>query len=156
MTHSPPDTPGVLAPPPLIFLSGLAIGLLLTWIAPRPFLPAPFNWIAGSIFIAAGLLLGLSALLALRRGGTPADPYEAPVAIVTGGPYRFSRNPIYLGFNFIYIGVGLLFNSAWALLLLPIVLVVIHLGVIVREERYLERKFGQAYLGYKASVRRWL
>src|SRR5262245_50225526 len=156
MTHRPSDTPGVIAPPPLIFLAGLALGLLVNWIRPLPFLPGPYNWILGLVLLLTGLALGLSALLTLQRAGTPADPYESPVAIATGGPYRFSRNPIYLGFTFIYIGVACLFASLWALLLLPLALAVVHYGVVVREERYLEQKFGEGYLRYKAAVRRWL
>lgn len=156
MIHDQSDTPGVIAPPPLIFFGGLAISLLVNWFVPLPLVPAPFNWMIGLILIALGLWLGASAFRAMRRAGTPVDPYESPTALVAEGPFRVSRNPIYLGFTLIYLGFACTFNALWAILFLPISLALIHFGVIVREERYLERKFGETYSRYKASVRRWL
>jgi protein-S-isoprenylcysteine O-methyltransferase Ste14 len=107
----------------------------------------------------AVLLLGLVALPALRqfiRAGTHPEPWKPTTALVTDGPYRFSRNPMYLGFTFIYLGVACWVNTAWPVVLLPLVLLVMQYGVILREEAYLERKFGEEYRAFRRRVRRWL
>ena len=93
---------------------------------------------------------------ALRRADTPISPNEPTTRLVTEGPFRYTRNPDYLSASIIYAGVASLANALWAILLLPIVLVVTQRDVIEREERYLERKFGEEYLRYKARVRRWI
>ncbi len=84
------------------------------------------------------------------------DPWRASSALVTSGPYRFTRNPMYLGMASLYAGIALAFGLLWSLALLLAVLVVIDRGVIAREERYLERRFGDEYRIYKQQVRRWL
>ncbi|MGH8488876.1 MAG: methyltransferase family protein [Gammaproteobacteria bacterium] len=106
--------------------------------------------------IALGVLIAAFALSALHRARTPVNPYAPTTALVTGGPFRFSRNPLYLALTVIYLGAAGLLNSLWPVLLLPGLLWFMHWGVIIREERYLERKFGPAYQEYKARVRRWL
>jgi protein-S-isoprenylcysteine O-methyltransferase Ste14 len=90
------------------------------------------------------------------RAGTPTNPYKPSSGIVTEGPFRYTRNPAYLSMTTIYAGIAALARASWAFLLLPVALGVIRRGVIEREERYLERKFGEEYLRYKASVRRWI
>ena len=97
----------------------------------------------------------VSFLAAFRRARTPVDPYETTTAIVTGGPYRLSRNPGYLGMALTYAGICLLAGALWALVPLIGAVIVIDRGVIRREERYLQAKFGQEYLRYKAHTRRW-
>ena len=92
----------------------------------------------------------------MRRAGTNVNPRDPTTAIVVEGPFRFSRNPLYLSLILAYLGITLLVNALWPLLLLPPLLVVLHWGVIAREERYLEAKFGESYRVYKARVRRWL
>ena len=92
----------------------------------------------------------------MSQAGTSLRTSDPTTAIVVQGPFRFSRNPIYLAATVLYLGVAAAVNALWAIVLLPVVLAVISLGVIDREERYLERKFGEEYLRYKASVRRWL
>lgn len=156
MPHRNPDHPAISAPPPFIFLFSIVVGWLLNWVIPLPLLYPLWGWIVGLMFMAVGLLLGFSALFAMRRSGTPVDPYETPTALVVDGPYRFTRNPIYLGFTFITLGLVCLINSLWLVLLLPLTLIVVDRGVIAREEIYLERKFGEAYTSYKARVRRWI
>lgn len=96
------------------------------------------------------------AFVTLRRAGTSASPYRPSAALTTTGPFRFSRNPIYLAMTGLYLGVSLLVNSVWPLLLLAPLLLVMHRGVILREERYLSAKFGEVYAAYKSGVRRWL
>ena len=93
---------------------------------------------------------------ALRNAGTPASPYKPVSRVVTEGPFYYTRNPGYLSMAMIYSGIASLANALWAILLLPVALLVIHRGVIEREERYLEGKFGEEYLRYKAQVRRWI
>jgi protein-S-isoprenylcysteine O-methyltransferase Ste14 len=155
MAHS--DNPGVIAPPPSIFLIGLIIGLVLNWFLPLPFLPNDFlRWAASAVLVVGGLALGFSAIRTMRRASTPVSPYESPTAIVSSGPYAFTRNPIYISFALITLGIACFANALWVVLLLPIMLVVVDRGVIAREERYLERKFGEAYTSYKSRVRRWI
>jgi protein-S-isoprenylcysteine O-methyltransferase Ste14 len=156
MPHDKSDHPAIIAPPPLIAGAGLVIGFLLNLLFPLPFLLDSLRWIVSGLFVLAGIALGFSALLAMRRAHTPVDPYETPSAIVSDGPYRFTRNPIYLSFALITIAVACFANGFWFILVLPITLVVIDRGVVVREEAYLERKFGEAYTSYKARVRRWI
>ena len=98
-----PDNPGVIAPPPLIYAGGLALGLLLNRLRPTPLpLPRGLSLVLGPALIAGGLLLGLPGFREMRRVGTNVDPREPTTAIITGGPYRFTRNPLYLGMTLIY------------------------------------------------------
>lgn len=151
-----PDTAGVIAPPPIIFLAGILVGGLLNIGWPLPFVFDVLRWGLTGGLIMTGLALGLASIWAMRRAQTSVDPFEPSTAIVVTGPYRFSRNPIYLGFGLISVGAACGLNSLWIIGLLPLVMVTLHFGVIAREERYLERKFGETYLKYKASVRRWI
>lgn len=104
----------------------------------------------------AGSILFSLCFERFRRAGTNVPSWQPSTALVTGGPYRFSRNPIYLAQTLIYLGLACGYGSAWPLALLPAVLIVMHHGVIRREERYLAARFGAAYRAYSASVRRWL
>ena len=151
-----PDTAGVIAPPPLLYLSGWLAGWLLSKLYPLPFLPVSLTWPLGGLLILSGVLCAAFAFRAMRRAHTHVDPYKPTTAIVVDGSYRYTRNPLYLALTLFYVGLTSVVNSAWPLVLLPLVLLVMHHGVIVREERYLEQKFGAAYLQYKARVRRWL
>jgi protein-S-isoprenylcysteine O-methyltransferase Ste14 len=150
------DTAGVIAPPPLIFLAGLIAGFGLEALLPGADLPAWLQWGLGALLIAAGLGLLLSFNTSFSRKGTAVEPWKPTTAIVTTGPYRFTRNPAYLGMALTYIGIAVTSSALWVLVPLPFVLAVIDRGVIAREERYLERKFGEEYLGYKRTVRRWV
>jgi len=106
--------------------------------------------------IAVGFVLVLAAMIQLSRSRTAIVPYKPTTALVDGWPYSMSRNPIYLALAITYVGVAIFFNTLWPFLLLPLVLIVIQRGVIDREERYLEGKFGGDYIDYKSRVRRWL
>ncbi len=151
-----PNNAGVIAPPPLIYGGALGAGLLAKALFPATFLPGGAARALGVPLTGAGLLLFISSLRALRRAETDVRPYKPTTSIVAEGPYRFTRNPIYLGFTLVYGGVTALANSPWNALLLPFVLVLMQRGVIQREERYLERVFGEEYLQYKTRVRRWI
>jgi len=150
------DTAGVIAFPPLIYAAGGIAGLVLHWLRPIKFLPRPWSFIVGGGLIAAGGLLVRSAFATMNRAQTNIDPFEPTTAIVSNGPFRWTRNPIYLSLTLIYAGVAALINSLTVLVPLPVVLFVMQRGVIEREEAYLERKFGTEYMQYKARVRRWV
>jgi len=108
----------------------------------------------GIIFVA--LVILVATFLQFRRRRTTILPYRPTTAIVDSWPYSFTRNPMYLAMALVYIGIALFFNSLWPFLLLPLVLLVMHRGVIEREERYLEQKFGSDYVDYRSRVPRWL
>jgi protein-S-isoprenylcysteine O-methyltransferase Ste14 len=150
------DLAGVIAPPPLIFLAGLALGFGLEALLPGTSLPDALSWLLGGALVLAGMALLASFVRAFGRADTAVAPYSPTTAIVTTGPYRLSRNPGYLGMALIYAGIAVLSQALWVLLPLPLVLAIVDRGVIAREERYLERKFGSGYLDYKGRVRRWI
>ena len=150
------DNPNVIAPPPLIFLSGLLVGGLISRFFPVEFLPKGFALFAGITLIIAGFAVILTAVLQMRRAETNVEPWKPTTAILDDGIYGVSRNPIYVAMALIYLGVAFSFNSFWFLPPLVLVLLIIHYAVILREEKYLESKFGVEYLNYKNRVRRWI
>ena len=150
------DSPGVIAKPPLIYLGFLLLGLGLDRLWPVAVLPeavlSPLGW----VLIGLGVLVVLAAVRRFKAVGTSFHTHKPATAIISDGPYGVSRNPIYLGLIAIYLGVGVMADAGWVAVLLGPLLLVMHFGVITREERYLERKFGDEYLRYKAAVRRWI
>jgi len=146
---------GVIAPPPAVFLGFLGLGFVLESLLPGAALPGWAQWI-GAVVIVAGAGLVVSFELAFKRAGTDANPYRPSTALATDGPYRVSRNPGYLGMALSYIGITLAAEAPWALVMLVPATLVIQYGVIAREERYLERLFGEEYLSYKRTTRRWI
>jgi protein-S-isoprenylcysteine O-methyltransferase Ste14 len=155
-TSSPPDTAGVIAPPPLIYLGALGIGFGLDAMIGTGSVPSAVALSVGSASIVAGAALLGSFVQAFQRARTPIDPNTPSQAVVTDGPYRLTRNPAYLGMALTYAGIATVANAPWALVPLPVAIAVIDRGVIAREERYLERKFGTPYADYKRRVRRWI
>lgn len=149
------DSAGVIIPPPLIYLAALICGLTLERFFPQSFLP-PFFRLAGAPFVALAVWIVASALLIMFRAKTNPEPWKPTTTIVKNGVYGWTRNPMYLSFSLFYAGLALLFDSLWTLALLLPVLFVIHNFVILREEKYLARKFGEEYLNYQTRVRRWL
>jgi protein-S-isoprenylcysteine O-methyltransferase Ste14 len=158
MADNRQDNAGIIAPPPLIYIGPLILGLLLNRVFPikLKILPRAASLVLGGSLIASAVLIVRSGFQTMRRAGTELNASKPTTAIVTAGPYRYTRNPLYLSFALFYGGVAIIANALWAMLLLPVVLFVIRRGVIDREERYLEQKFGEEYLRYKAKVRRWL
>jgi len=150
------DNPGVITPPPFIYAGALAAGLLANRRFRLPFLPRRLARTLGPLLIVCGVLIGLLGFREMRRAGTNVDPYEPATTVVTGGPYRFTRNPMYVGFTLMYVGISALADALLPILLLPAVQQLMRRGVIEREERYLESKFGDEYLQYKGRVRRWI
>ena len=151
-----PDNAGVKVPPPFIFLGGLLLGGLLEAIEPLDGLDTPWRWIVLGLGVIGFVLLAPPAMRRFQLAGTQLPPFRPTSAIVTEGPFRFTRNPMYIGMTVLYVGLAIGFDLIWALILLPAVLLVIRFYVIAREERYLEAKFGEEYLAYKRGVRRWL
>jgi protein-S-isoprenylcysteine O-methyltransferase Ste14 len=150
------DNPGVIAPPPLIYTGALAAGLLANRRYRIPFLPRRVARTLGWPLVACGLAVGFLGEREMRRAETNVDPYKPATAVVTGGPFRFTRNPLYLSMTLVYGGIATIANALPAALLLPIVLRLMRRGVIEREERYLERKFGDEYIEYKVGAPRWI
>ncbi len=152
------DTAGVIAAPPLLFGPALVLALSVHAIHPiRIAWPLGFMLrSAGAVLIALGLLLSAAVVHAFGKAGTQVSPYRETARIVCTGPYRYTRNPDYIGQTLVYTGIAILANSWWPLFLLPFILLVVQHGVVRREERYLERKFGQEYRDYMARVPRWL
>lgn len=150
------DTPGVIALPPLLYGVTLGAGLLLHWIWPRPILSPNLNYWIGGVALVLGLALAVWGRRAMDRVGTNVNPNFPTTAIVTSGAFSLSRNPLYLSLNLVYTALALLVNALWVLVLLVPLMFVMHVGVIRREERYLEAKFGDAYRAYRSKVRRYL
>ena len=155
-TRGDRDNPGVIAPLPLIYAGGLTVGLLANRLYPVHFLPRGLSRVLGWPSVVAGLAIGLLGFHEMKRVQTNVDPRKPTTAIVSAGPYRYTRNPLYVGMTLIYAGFTARANALFAALLLPVVLHLMDHGVIEREERYLERKFGEEYLRYKEGVRRWI
>ena len=143
-------------PPPFFFLIPAIVGFAMEWLAPTAIVGAPWRWILGATLVIAGLALDVAGFTTQKRAGTDPIPFHPSTKIVANGPYRFTRNPMYLGFVLWTLGLGVLLESGWVLLAAPLGLVLVDRFVVVREERYLERKFGEEYLAYKRRVRRWI
>jgi len=147
-------------PPPLYYLAGLAIGFAIEWGLGGPLFPrnrAPLFWLVpGAGLIVVGLVLGLAAVMTVHRAGSTIRVDRPVTALVVGGPYRWTRNPIYLGLALVSAGIAVGANAIWPLLMLPVVVTVVRRRVIEREERYLERTFGREYRRYRDRVPRWL
>ena len=155
-----PRRPDIHVAPPLVYGVGFLIGYLLG-------LVLPIAWsgdsatvhslmIAGLLVIGLGFALALWGVAVLRRAKTTILPFRASTAVVGDGPYRFTRNPMYVGMTLGYVGASLLFNTAWPMILLPLVLWAMVQLVITREEAFLSATFGNEYDDYRRRVRRWL
>jgi protein-S-isoprenylcysteine O-methyltransferase Ste14 len=152
-----PDSSNAIIRPPIAWALSFVVGFGLDWLYPAPFVPpaVPHRWLGGAVF-AAAFALAMWAIATISAAGTRVETYKPTTAIVSTGPYRFTRNPIYLGMLFGLIGLAIGFDSLWILAMLVPFFLVIRYGVVAREEAYLERKFSAAYLDYKSRVRRWL
>ena len=152
------DRPGVIAPPPLIFGIGMGLGFLMTWVFPLPWFSVtpPIRNAIGWLFIGSAIGVAGWSLYTMHHAGTHVDPNRPTTTIVDSGPYRYTRNPIYLSMASVEIGLGWLFATLWLWILLVPVLLIIRFGVIAREEHYLAEKFGNTYRDYQRHVRRWI
>jgi protein-S-isoprenylcysteine O-methyltransferase Ste14 len=151
------DHPNVIAVPPVLHLVAILLGVAAHWYLRIEFsLDLVFRAVVGWTLVGVGIATSIWFSLAFRRTGQDRHPNTPTPAIITTGLYRYSRNPAYVALVAIQVGVALLLDNVWILVTLLPALVVIHYGVIIREEVYLERRFGDEYLRYKANVRRWL
>ena len=150
------DHAQIALPPPLVFLGYLVSAVIFQWLVPFPFpWPLPLRIIGGVVLIIGFLLAG-SAVREMRRMHTTPDPGQPVTALVTSGPYRFTRNPIYLGFLLIYLGFTLLAGTLWGLVLSPFLIGTVTRWVIHAEEDYLGGKFEGEYAAYRSRVRQWI
>ncbi len=150
------DSPGVIVFPPALVGGTLLIGLVLHWLWPMSLLPPMIARVLGVLLLLASATIARSAERVMHRAGTNIQPSKPTLAIVTDGPFRFTRNPLYVALIGLYLGITLLVNAVWPLLLLVPMWIVLDWGVVRREEQYLEAKFGEPYLAYQARVRRWI
>ena len=152
------DHANIIVLPPLPYVLTAVLGILLQlFLEPLRFFPE--TWIghaAGWPLVVAATLLVIWARQTMSRAGESPNVNKPTGTIVSTGPYALTRNPMYLSMTLLYGGIAFIVNTAWPIIFLPAVLFVIHYGVINREERYLERKFGDGYARYRAKVRRWL
>jgi protein-S-isoprenylcysteine O-methyltransferase Ste14 len=150
------DKPGVIAFPGVLYAAAFAAayGLHLLW--PVHLLPPAVAQWAGVALCLVGAALILWGITAMRRAKTNIYPELPATALVVSGPFRFTRNPLYLALAILFVGLCLEVNTAWVFVVLVPLLLVMHYGVILREERYLEGKFGESYRQYHSTVRRYL
>jgi len=143
--------------PPALFLIAVLLGVGLDWAWELGFARDSSLRVApGVAVICGGVAILISAFAVFRRIGQHPDPRKPTPSISRDGPYRFTRNPMYVGGSLSVLGIGIAFGNAWILLLLVPMVLIIHYGAILPEERYLEQKFGEEYTRFKASVRRWI
>ena len=154
-----PDTTDhaqVTLPPPIVFLAYLISAIALQWVVPFPFPWPVVLRILGGVLLIAGFVLAASAIREMRRMHTTPDIRQPVSALVTEGPYRFTRNPIYLGFLLIYLGFTLLAGTLWGIILSPFLVGTVTHWIIHAEEDYLSGKFEDEYAEYRTRVRQWI
>ncbi len=156
MNENTTDNAGVITIPPFIYIIGLLIGLLIHYFYPLGFLPENLSiWIGVPLMLIA-FPIAVMAFKTFKKAENDPAVRTPTTTIVSVGIYRLTRNPMYLSMAILYLGITCWVNSLWSLLFLIPVLIVVNAGVIKREEKYLEEKFGEEYLQYKSKVRRWL
>lgn len=150
------DTPGVLIFPPLLPVGTLLLSVALNFIWPLHLPGSIWIKVAAGVLFICGIALAGWGHKTMVRAGTNVPPNKPTLLIVTNGPFRFTRNPLYIGGTCVYLALTLVLNLGWALIFLVPMLLVLNWGIVAREERYLEKKFGAPYIAYKASVPRWI
>jgi protein-S-isoprenylcysteine O-methyltransferase Ste14 len=159
MTEATNDNAGVIAPPPLIALGAVIVGLVLDWLAPAYILTLLMSWETrlpiGLLLIVCGGLLAYGGFRSFGRAGTEVNPYKPSTTLATTGVYAYVRNPMYVALGLIVGGIGIALASDWTLVMLVAAALTIHFGVVLREERYLNVKFGAAYEQYCKAVSRY-
>jgi len=149
------DKAGVIAPPPVIYLIAVLIGIMTDYFFPFSFMPESFQLPIGLLIILPSVTLAALSFREFKKAETNVDPYKPSTAIITSGPFRYTRNPLYVTLSFVIIGLGIWLDNIWIIAMLVPVLILMHYGVIKKEEQYLTKKFGDKYLKYKETVPRW-
>lgn len=153
------DTAGVIAPPPLLALIAIVLGLALDWLLPAYLLSVLLSWgtriLLGLELMAAGVALAILAERQFRRAGTEVKPWKPSTAVVTTGVFAYVRNPMYVGVMAASLGLAILTASDWMVVMTVVLALVLHFGVVKREERYLTAKFGEPYVRYLQTVPRY-
>lgn len=155
-SEAPRDHSGVVVPPPLIYFVFLLVGIGLQRYAPLPRLPIGPGRVFGALLAFLWLALATWSIRRFWAAGTSMIPVRPTTALVIQGPYRYTRNPMYLAMLLLYLGVACWFGLVWPLILAPGLVLAVDLYVIRREERYLQQKFREDYRQYQKRVRRWV
>lgn len=150
------DSAHVKFPPPLMLLAMLLVGGILNRFFPAPFVNETFRWPLGILFLIVGLGIILYSAKLFQKAQTKIEPWKTTSNIIQTGVYKYSRNPIYLSFVVIGLGVAFVANSLWIAISMIPLMWILNIFVIQKEEKYLATKFGSEYLDYKSRVRRWL
>lgn len=153
------DRPNTLPWPPMIYIAAAALAIVLHWLLPLPWVPGPFGeflFAVGWLVVAGAIAIDIAVMRAMSRAKTTIMPHKGSDHLVTGGPFSFTRNPIYVGNTMLMLGVGLISGIVWFLLLAPVAAYATTKLAIEREERHLEARFGKKYRDYMKKVRRWL
>jgi protein-S-isoprenylcysteine O-methyltransferase Ste14 len=151
-----PDRPGVAVLPPVLYGGAFVVVLVLHWIWPLKIVRQPIAFWLGLVLLVPSLALAAWGRQTMHGAGTNISPLRPTISLVTSGPYRFTRNPLFVAITLLYLGLTMLLNSWWGMVLLAPVLLILHWGVVRREERYLELKFGDEYAEYRSRVRRYV
>jgi len=154
------DTPGLMMPPPIFLIIAIVVALILDWLTGLRFLSTPGlgslqSWLGLTVSTAA-VALAVTGATEFRRSGTNVNPFQPALKLVTSGPYRFTRNPMYLGMVLFLVGLSLMFSLEWGLILTPVLWLAYDRLVVAREEAYLTGKFGPPYSEFLTRTRRWL
>lgn len=153
------ETPDILVFPPLLAAAGPVAAALLGWLLPLRLLP-PLGLsgiaVPGALLLVAGGALAFWGKRTFEKAATNVNPHRPALRLVENGPYRFTRNPMYLGIVLAELGLALALSLDWLLLLTPVIWAVLHWGVVLREEAYLTRRFGQPYTDFLSRTRRWI
>src|SRR5256885_9766824 len=151
------DNPGVIAMPPFLYLGVFLVAVVAQWLAPLRIFPTT------GLAVTLGLTIAVVAIAGARWGrrtmtaaGTNVRPTRPATTIVTAGPFRYSRNPLYVALTLLYVGLTIALNTWWGMVLLVPLLATMDFGVVLQEERYLQRKFGDSYRAYRQKVRRYV
>jgi len=150
------DSPGVAVLPPILYGGAFVTVLVLHWIWPLAIVKQPIAFWLGLLLLVFALAFGAWGRKTMHGAGTNISPLKPAISLVTTGPYRFSRNPVYVAITLLFLSLTMLLNTWWGVILLLPVLVILHWGVVRREEHYLGTKFGEEYRAYCSSVRRYL
>jgi protein-S-isoprenylcysteine O-methyltransferase Ste14 len=156
MSRPPTDHPNVVVFPPLLYSGTIVVSLILHWLKPWYLTHSWQLRMVGIPFVVGAAAIGIWGERTLKHAGTNVNPMQPTLAIVSDGPYRFTRNPLYLALIGLYLGITLAVGTVWPLVFLIPVVLVTHFGIIKREERYLAGKFGEPYSEYTKRVRRWI